>query len=112
MAASNPSPGRKGKKRHVGGSMGDECIDGRGKCEQLWVQPMRRSFSMDSCNDRQLYLSIQEMLRQMQGNGEGSSNNGVRRGDGGPGSGRVRRSLFSFGRSSRSSVIPIEEVDV
>lgn len=75
---------------------------------------------MDSCNDRQLYLSIQEILRHSQqrgsdqasGTGEASSSSSaVGSGDGG-GSGRVRRSLFSFGRSSRRSVIPMEEIDV
>ncbi|WOL09881.1 RING-H2 finger protein ATL16-like [Canna indica] len=116
MEVTSPPPRKKWRKYIKVGSMGDECIDARGKCEQFCVQPIRRSFSMDSSNDRQLYLSIQEILRQKQqcpetATGEGSSSN-VCCGDGG-GSGRIRRSLFfSFGWSSRSSVLPIEEVDV
>ncbi|CAL9207867.1 unnamed protein product, partial [Musa hybrid cultivar] len=108
--ASNPSLWKKRRKHNKVGSMGDECIDVRGKDEQFRVQPIRRSFSMDSSAERQLYLSVQEeILRQKQncyeaGSGEGSSSN-VRGGDGG-GSGRVRRSLFSFGRSSRIPVLP------
>ncbi|CAL9780747.1 unnamed protein product [Musa acuminata subsp. burmannicoides] len=81
------------RKHNKVGSMGDECIDVRGKDEQFRVQPIRRSFSMDSSAERQLYLSVQEeILRQKQNYGGGS--------------GRVRRSLFSFGRSSRIPVLP------
>ncbi|XP_074577671.1 RING-H2 finger protein ATL16-like [Curcuma longa] len=113
-SSTNPSPRRKWRKGQKVGSMGDEfVVSDRCRCEQ----PMRRSFSMDSCNDRQLYLSIQEILRQSRrdsdqasGTGEASSS-AVGSGDGG-GSGRVRRSLFSFGRSSRRSVNPMEEIDV
>ncbi|KAJ8511916.1 hypothetical protein OPV22_002350 [Ensete ventricosum] len=111
-AASNPSLWKKRRKHNKVGSMGDECIGVRGKDEQLRVQPVRRSFSMDSSADRQLCLSVQEeILRQKQncyepGGGEGSSSSNVRGGDGG-GSGRVRRSLFSFGRSSRIPVLPM-----
>ncbi|XP_073135229.1 RING-H2 finger protein ATL16-like [Henckelia pumila] len=91
-------------------SMGDECIDNRKKDEQFAVQPIRRSFSMDSADDRQLYLAVQEILiiqQQTQVNGEvnhciegcsSSSNN------------RVKRSFFSFrhGRSTwRNAVQPL-----
>ncbi|KAJ0967343.1 hypothetical protein J5N97_024260 [Dioscorea zingiberensis] len=82
-------------------SMGDECIDVRGsKDESFSIQPIRRSFSMDSSCDRQLYLSVQEALqrgRHLPEEVVGSSS-------------KVRRSFFSFGhgRSSRSSsVLPI-----
>ncbi|KAL6194797.1 hypothetical protein ACLB2K_035872 [Fragaria x ananassa] len=44
--------------------MGDECIDIRGKDEQFSIQPIRRSFSMDSSNDRHLYLAVQEAVQQ------------------------------------------------
>ncbi|KAK1315431.1 RING-H2 finger protein ATL16 [Acorus calamus] len=97
-------------------SMGDECIDVRVKDEQFCVQPIRRSFSMDSSSDRQLYLSVQDALHQQQqkrhnphlqeatisacdGSGDSIS------------CGRVRRSLFSFGshgRGSRSAITPFE----
>ncbi|KAK9281226.1 hypothetical protein L1049_004121 [Liquidambar formosana] len=46
---------KKQRKFHVS-SKGDECIDVRGKDDQFSIQPIRRSFSMDSATDRQLYL--------------------------------------------------------
>ncbi|KAL5994562.1 hypothetical protein ACLOJK_024615 [Asimina triloba] len=100
-------PNKQRKFQHLS-SMGDECIDVRGKDDRFSVQPIRRSFSMDSSADRQLYLSVQEILQrnpQLQeptgGEGGSSSSN----------SGRIRRSFFSFGHSrgsSRSSVLPIQ----
>ncbi|KAK8944899.1 RING-H2 finger protein ATL1 [Platanthera zijinensis] len=89
-------------------SMGDECIEIRNRGGEFGVQLMRRSFSMDSSNDRQLYIAVQEILRknsdlQMAGGGEeGSSSTGTL--------GRVRRSFFSFGHygSSKNSVLPID----
>ncbi|THU67139.1 hypothetical protein C4D60_Mb05t21500 [Musa balbisiana] len=108
----DPSPRKNRWKYHKVGSMGDECIDVRSKDEQFCVQPIRRSLSMDSSTDRQLYLSVQEILRRKQhccfegGNDEGSSSD-VWGGDGGE-TGRFRRSFFSFGRSSRSSVLPLQ----
>ncbi|KAL6548311.1 hypothetical protein OROGR_008732 [Orobanche gracilis] len=74
-------------------SMGDECIDSRQKDERFVVQPVRRSFSMDSGADRQLYLAVEEIIQK---HSEGCS--------------RVKRSFFSFGQgkgSSRSSVQPV-----
>ncbi|CAJ1901377.1 unnamed protein product [Sphenostylis stenocarpa] len=44
--------------------MGDECIDVRKKDEQFSIQPIRRSFSMDSANDRQVYLDFQTIIEQ------------------------------------------------
>ncbi|PKU67342.1 RING-H2 finger protein ATL16-like [Dendrobium catenatum] len=92
-------------------SMGDECIEvRRDKDEFFAVQPLRRSLSLDSSCDPQLYVSVQETLR-MNPNlvyGEESSNSG------GGGSGRVRRPFFPFvqlGRSSRSAVQPVD-IDV
>ncbi|KAM7256892.1 hypothetical protein ACFE04_012633 [Oxalis oulophora] len=87
-------------------SMGDECINKVGsKDEEFGVQPIRRSFSMDSSCDRQLYLAVQEIVQNKnkqvidhQVSSEGCSS-----------SGRVRR-MFSFGhhKSSRSaSVLPV-----
>ncbi|KAH0456365.1 hypothetical protein IEQ34_014272 [Dendrobium chrysotoxum] len=87
-------------------SMGDECIDSRSKDGEFGVQPMRRSFSMDSSNNRQLYIAVQEILQknpnfQMASSGEESSSGS---------SARVRRSFFSFGhsRSSKNAVLPIQ----
>ncbi|KAJ6719429.1 RING-H2 FINGER PROTEIN ATL16 [Salix purpurea] len=83
-------------------SMGDECIDTRGKDNQFGlIQPIRRSFSMDSSADRQLYLSIQEIVQQSRQVTEVSPAEDC--------SGRARRAFFSFGhgRGSRSSVLPV-----
>ncbi|XP_072971621.1 RING-H2 finger protein ATL16-like [Typha angustifolia] len=100
----------KGIKLKKGGSMGDECIDVRSKDEQFGVQPIRRSFSMDSSSDWQMYVAVQAILQQNRPiqevgfNGESSSNSSISNS-----SGRLRRSLFKFGhhRSSRSAVLPI-----
>ena len=56
---------------------------------------------MDSSADRQLYLSIQEIVQQSRQVTEVSSVEGC--------SGRARRAFFSFGhgRGSRSSVLPV-----
>ncbi|KAJ3682520.1 hypothetical protein LUZ60_015093 [Juncus effusus] len=86
-------------------SSGDECIIHvrREKDEELFVQPLRRSLSMDSSSERQVYLSVQEMLRNNQHfeleieeiNGEGSR--------------RGTQTCFSFSqnRSYRKEVSPI-----
>ncbi|GER24923.1 RING/U-box superfamily protein [Striga asiatica] len=68
--------------------MGDEGIDVRVN------EPIRRSFSMDSATDPRVYLSIQEILREIER--ESGS--------------RSRRSIFSFGgqgRGARSAVLPV-----
>ncbi|KAL8515755.1 hypothetical protein ACS0TY_014442 [Phlomoides rotata] len=90
---------KKGKKFSHVSSMGDECIDNRKKDEQFIVQPMRRSFSMDSAVDTHLYLAVEEILQQVNLN-EGCSSS----------SNRGKRSFFSFGQvrgGSRSAVQPI-----
>ncbi|KZV48197.1 hypothetical protein F511_10783 [Dorcoceras hygrometricum] len=83
--------------------MGDECIESRQKDEQFAVfQPFRRSFSMDSANDRQLYLAVQHIINQKK---EATSSDTTTATDGC----RIKRSFFSFGhgRGSRSAVQPI-----
>nr|GMD72046.1 RING-H2 finger protein ATL16-like [Ipomoea batatas] len=85
-------------------SFGDECIDIRHKDEQFAkIQPIRRSFSMDSAADRQLFLAVQEIVQQHSSipevndlNESGSSS-------------RIKRSFFSFGHGwgSRNAVQPI-----
>lgn len=82
-------------------SMGDECIDTRGKDDQFATQPIRRSFSMDLSADRQLYLSIQEIVQQSRQVAEVSPVEGC--------SSRAKRTFFSFGhgRGSRSAVLPV-----
>ncbi|XP_072967988.1 RING-H2 finger protein ATL1-like [Typha angustifolia] len=108
--AKNSEQGIEHKKRrelHHMSSMGDECINTRAKDEQFSIQPIRRSFSMDSSSDRQLYIAVQKILQQNphfqeDGFGESSSSSSNT-------SGRVRRSFFSFShhRSSRKAVLPI-----
>lgn len=95
--------------------MGDECIEStRDKDEVFSVQPIRRSFSMDSSADRKMFLAIQEAVRhsrQVSGSdvspkspidGSCSSSSNIS---------RVKRSFFSFGHgrggSSRSAVLPV-----
>ncbi|KAL6564464.1 hypothetical protein OROMI_015914 [Orobanche minor] len=54
--------------------MGDEGIHvGETDDDRFCVQPIRRSFSMDSADDRHVYLSVQEIIRQ----GRGGSRNAV-----------------------------------
>lgn len=62
------------------------------KDEQLAIQPFRRSFSMDSAVDCDIYLSIQDIIR----NHEEAT--------------RTKRPFFSFGhtRGSRSAILPLE----
>ncbi|KAK7284107.1 hypothetical protein RJT34_18846 [Clitoria ternatea] len=91
---------------HYVSIMGDECIDVRKKDEQfLSVQPIRRSFSMDSANDRQVYLDVQAIIQQQhnrnQNEASGSEDCNISRG---------RKSFFPFryGRGSRIAVLPLE----
>uniref|UniRef100_A0ACD5Y7Q0 Uncharacterized protein n=1 Tax=Avena sativa TaxID=4498 RepID=A0ACD5Y7Q0_AVESA len=113
----SPSPVGRGSSSRIGRrsrvSMGDECIDPRRDELSGVQQPMRRSMSMDSCNDKHLYLALQKALRQPQhsaalledGSKGESSTPGSRQ------SGKLRRSFFSFShghsRSSRSAILPI-----
>ncbi|KAG6597371.1 RING-H2 finger protein ATL16, partial [Cucurbita argyrosperma subsp. sororia] len=78
--------GKKRRKLQKVTSLGDEWIDTREKDERFCVQPIRRSVSMDSSAERQMYLAVQAALR------------GSTASPGGDGChGRGRRSLFSFG---------------
>ncbi|KAG7532912.1 Zinc finger RING-type [Arabidopsis thaliana x Arabidopsis arenosa] len=104
---------RKPRKLHKMTSMGDECIDiRRGIDEQFGsIQPIRRSISMDSSADRQLYLAVQEAIRKNRevpvvGDGGGCSNSS----SGNVSNSKVKRSFFSFGSSRRSrssSILPL-----
>ncbi|XP_021898433.1 RING-H2 finger protein ATL16-like [Carica papaya] len=52
------------KSKHVS-IMGDEFIDlVREKDDEFCIQPIRRSFSLDSAIDQQLYLTVQAMIQQ------------------------------------------------
>ncbi|KAF5738923.1 RING/U-box superfamily protein [Tripterygium wilfordii] len=82
--------------------LGDECIDTRKKDNEFSISPIRRSFSLDSAADQQLYLTVQTVIQQSRHlsnncSPEESSN-------------RIRRSFFPFvhGRGSRNAVLPVE----
>ncbi|KDP26545.1 hypothetical protein JCGZ_17703 [Jatropha curcas] len=92
----------KSQQRHHLPIKGDECIDVRGKDHQFSIQPIRRSFSLDSAVDRQLYSSVHAIIQQHRhqigmNTNEESSNS-------------VQRLLLPFGhaRGSRKAVFPIE----
>ncbi|CAI0558765.1 unnamed protein product [Linum tenue] len=95
---------KKGRKvgRKVMTSKGDECIDlTRGKEDRFGIQPIRRSFSMDSSADCQLLLKIQEIVQQQSSSVSNDRCSG--------GSSRSRRNFFSFGhnRASKNAVLPV-----
>ncbi|XP_027364406.1 RING-H2 finger protein ATL1-like [Abrus precatorius] len=95
------SQSKKERKFQKVTSMGDECVGDRAKDERFLVQPMRRSFSMDSSVNRQFYGAIQHQ------NGHVHEVSTIETCVGG--SGRVKRSCFSFGhgRRSISAVLPV-----
>ncbi|PIA36454.1 hypothetical protein AQUCO_03400379v1 [Aquilegia coerulea] len=99
------------KFNHVS-SMGDECINVRAKDDQFSVQPIRRSISMDSSADRQLFLSIQEIIQHNRNLNEVNSSEDCSSSSSTTSISKLRRSsFFSFGhgRGSRSaSVLPIQ----
>ncbi|KAI3707722.1 hypothetical protein L6452_26351 [Arctium lappa] len=109
--AISPSPRKKMAKKlrkkygHLS-SMGDEWIDvhnhsRRKGDDQFSIQPIRRSFSMDSASDRQLYLAVQEIIQR------NTMNNSVDVTEVNDGcSSRLRRGFFSFGHA-RSAVLPL-----
>lgn len=91
------------KCRH-GSIMGDECIDIRKKDEQFFIQPIRRSFSMDSAHDRQTYLDAQVIIQQSRHHNEASASEDCST------SVRGRRAFFPFcyGKGSKNAVLPLE----
>lgn len=120
--AISPSLGKLGKsglvkkgrarKLHKMTSMGDEFIDIRERDDEFLVQPIRRSISMDSSADRQLFLAVQEILKQKSEEAIRSSEvNAIspQNQEGCSNSNRARRTFFSFGhgRVSRSAVQPV-----
>ncbi|GMJ09073.1 ARABIDOPSIS TOXICOS EN LEVADURA 1 [Hibiscus trionum] len=88
------------RHRHHLSIMGDECIDVRQKDDNFSIQPIRRSFSLDSAVDRQLYQSIQAIVRQNRHPGGSNTTEEC--------SNRAWASLFPFelGRSQRNVVLP------
>uniref|UniRef100_A0A1J3EFV4 RING-type E3 ubiquitin transferase n=1 Tax=Noccaea caerulescens TaxID=107243 RepID=A0A1J3EFV4_NOCCA len=108
---------KKERRFHKVTSMGDECINIRGNDDQFGeIQPIRRSISMDSSVDRQLYLAVQEAIGRKNEKtpvvaGEGGGCTEDCSSSGGGGNNRVmKRCFFSFGsnRGSRSSsILPV-----
>lgn len=92
----------KSRKTHHVSIMGDESIDIAEK-DEFSIQPIRRSFSMDSAIDHHVYLSVQDII---QNNG---SHADIRNNEEGSTSSRSRRHFFSFGngRGSRNAILPI-----
>lgn len=87
------------KKYSYVSSMGDECIDVNTRREgddQFSIQPIRRSFSMDSASDRQLYLAIQEIIQKNKKNEvcDGCTSSS-------------KRPFFSIGHA-RSAILPLQ----
>ncbi|KAF8016523.1 hypothetical protein BT93_H1901 [Corymbia citriodora subsp. variegata] len=106
------------RKLHKMTSMGDEFIDIRERDDEFLVQPIRRSISMDSSADRQLFLAVQEILKQKRedavrfsevNNFSPQNQEACSTSNSNSNSNRVRRTFFSFGhgRVSRSAVQPV-----
>ncbi|WVY95966.1 hypothetical protein V8G54_028117 [Vigna mungo] len=92
----------KPRKCHHVSIMGDECIDIRKKDDQFLIQPIRRSFSMDSAHDRQTYLDAQVIIQQNRHQNEASASEYY--------NSRCRRAFFPFcyGKGSKNAVLPLE----
>ncbi|CAN6908921.1 unnamed protein product, partial [Brassica oleracea] len=105
------------KKRvfHKVTSMGDECINTRGKDSQFSeIQPIRRSISMDSSLDRQMYLAVREVIGRNTGKavivaGDGGGSAEGCSSSGGDNSRVMKRCFFSFGSMSHEALVSIFE---
>jgi E3 ubiquitin-protein ligase RNF38/44 len=89
----------KPRKCHRGSIMGDECIDVRKKDDQFSIQPIRRSFSLDSASDRKAYVDVQNIIQQNnrhQNEDCGINSEGCSYEDCNRGSNKGRRSFFPF----------------
>jgi len=96
----------KPKKCHHVSIMGDECIDIiRKKDDTFSIQPIRRSFSMDSANDRQVFMDVQAIVQQNRHHqNEASASEDC--------NSKSRRQFFPFcyyGKGSKNVVLPFEE---
>ncbi|KAK7292314.1 hypothetical protein RIF29_08092 [Crotalaria pallida] len=91
----------KPRKCHHVSIMGDECIDVRKEDDQFSIQPIRRSFSMDSANDRQVYLDVQTIRQQSRNRNEASTSEDCN-------SGRRLFFPFRYGRGSKNAILPLE----
>lgn len=92
----------KPRKCHHVSIIGDECIDIRKKDDQFSIQPLRRSFSMDSANDRQVYLDVRAIIQQNRHQNEASASEDC--------NSRSKRAFFPFcyGKGSKNAVLPLE----
>lgn len=93
----------KTRKCHHVSIMGDEGINVREKDDQFFIQPIRRSFSMDSAADQQLYLTVQMIIHQGSQITESSSTTAES-------DSRNRRSFLPFrsGRGFKNAILPLE----
>ncbi|CAN8295658.1 unnamed protein product [Cochlearia groenlandica] len=104
---------KRGRKFHKMASMGDECIDTRSRLDDQFgeIQPIRRSISMDSSVDRQLYVAIQEAIssrnRQIPLAGDGGGRTEDVSSSSGGNNRVMKRCFFSFGCSKSSSILPV-----
>ncbi|CAM8984673.1 unnamed protein product [Rhodiola kirilowii] len=79
-------------------SMGDECIDVRVIDDVFKIEPIRRSISMDSSNDQQLYLMVQDVVQhQKKCSSNVLSDEACSSSSGITASSRFKRPFFSFG---------------
>lgn len=95
----------KPNKFHHVSIMGDECIDIiRKKDDTFSIQPIRRSFSMDSANDRQVFMDVQAIIQQNRHHqNEASASEDC--------NSKSRRQFFPFcyyGKGSKNAVLPFE----
>ncbi|CAK8571789.1 unnamed protein product [Lathyrus sativus] len=81
--------------------MGDECIDIiRNKDDLFSIQPIRRSFSLDSANDRQMFMDVQAIIQQNEASASEDCNS------------RSKRAFFPFcyyGKGSKNVILPFGE---
>ncbi|WJX18444.1 RING-type E3 ubiquitin transferase [Trifolium repens] len=85
--------------------MGDECIDIIRKTDDTFsIQPIRRSFSMDSANDRQVFMDVQAIIQQNRNNqNDASASEDC--------NSRTKRAFFPFcyGKESKNAFFPLGE---
>lgn len=95
----------KTRKCHHVSIMGDEGIDVREKDDQFFTQPIRRSFSMDSAADQQLYLTVEMIIHQGRQITRSSSSSSGAESDS-----RNRRSFLPSrsGRGCKNAILPLE----
>ncbi|KAI5394934.1 RING-H2 finger protein ATL16 [Lathyrus oleraceus] len=81
--------------------MGDEYTDIIRKKDDLFsIQPIRRSFSLDSANDRQMFMDVQAIIQQNEASASEDCNS------------RSKSAFFPFcyyGKGSKNAILPFGE---